>query len=186
MKWLITAGENLEHEAEDTSRSWNNKSLISANRIVYDFETPDGELKTNHRMVQGIPILHVSKDFRAPVIQKIQVRFVLTNSYVGANPKYILFSKKPITTQNYSDNVEANTDYVKIDKINGTTIDARKGRLDSGSNLIELDEKYSFDVNDVIYMKILWNDNYTINAVGDYDESVVITKPQVAYVQESD
>ncbi len=186
VKWLITAGENLEHEVEDTSRSWNNKSLISANRIVYDFETPDGELKTNHRMVQGIPILHVSKDFRAPVIQKIQVRFDLTNSYVGANPKYILFSKKPITTQNYSDNVEANTDYVKIDKINGTTIDARKGRLDSGSNLIELDEKYSFDVNDVIYMKILWNDNYTINAKGDYDESVIITKPQVAYVPESD
>ena len=184
VKWMISAGENLEHEAEDTSRAWNKKSLISANRLIYDFETPDGELKTNHRMVNGIPIFFVSKSFRTTAIQKLQVQFTLTNSYASDNPKYVIFSKKPITTQVYSDNVEGNDDYVVIEKINNSTVGTKKGRISAGRNFIELKEDYLFDMGDTIYMKILWNDGYTSGS--NYDESVIITKPQIAYIPESD
>ena len=184
VKWMISAGENLEHEAEDTSRAWNKKSLISANRLIYDFETPDGELKTNHHMVNGIPIFFVSKSFRTTAIQKLQVQFTLTNSYASANPKYVIFSKKPITTQVYSDNVESNDDYVVIEKINNSTVGTKKGKISAGRNFIELKEDYLFDMGDTIYMKILWNDGYTSGS--NYDESVIITKPQIAYIPESD
>ena len=178
MKWCISSGENLEHEAEDTGRSWNNKSLISANRIVYDFDTPDGGQIANHKMVNGIPIFFVSKDFRTEAVQGLKIEFNLTTTRT-ANPKYIIISKKPITTQVYSDNVESNADYATISKINGTYVNAKKGTITNGKNTIEIKDDVLFDLNDVVYMKILWDDNNVVSSA--YDESVIITKPQIGY-----
>ena len=178
MKWCISSGENLEHEAEDTGRSWNNKSLISANRIVYDFDTPDGGQIANHKMVNGIPIFFVSKDFRTEAVQGLKIEFNLTTTRT-ANPKYIIISKKPITTQVYSDNVESNADYATISKINGTYVNAKKGTITNGKNTIEIKDDVLFDLNDVVYMKILWDDNNVVSSA--YDESVIITKPKIGY-----
>ena len=178
MKWMISAGENLEHEAEDTGREWYKKSLISANRIVYDFKTPDDSVIANHKMVNGIPIFFVSKEFRTEAVQGLKIEFDLTTRY-AANPKYVIVSKKPITTQVYSDDVSSNNDYVVISKINGLDINAKKGTIRAGKNTIEIKDDTLFDLNDVVYMKILWNDTYVSSSI--YDESVIITKPTIAY-----
>ena len=175
---IFTEGINLEHEAEDTSRAWYKKSLISQNRLVYDVVTTSDELvKTNHRMVQGIPIFFWQNSDSTAKIKDVYVEFTINTSR-PTNTKYAILSTNPITTQVYSDNVEGNTNYFKIVSLNGVVNDTRKVPLVNGVNKLKITE---MGANKVLYLKILWNDNNVVSSA--YDESITMTKPTITYTE---
>lgn len=175
---IFTEGINLEHEAEDTSRAWYKKSLISQNRLVYDIVTTSEELvKTNHRMVQGIPIFFWQNSDSTAKIKDVYVEFTINTSR-PTNTKYAILSTNPITTQVYSDNVEGNTNYFKIVSLNGVANNTRKVPLVNGVNKLKITE---MNANKVLYLKILWNDNNVVSSA--YDESITMTKPTITYTE---
>ncbi|MBR1844364.1 MAG: hypothetical protein IJ790_01390 [Lachnospiraceae bacterium] len=173
---IFTEGINLEHEAEDTSRVWYKKSLISQNRLVYDVVTTDNDVvKANHRMVQGIPVFYLGNS--TAKAKDIYVEFTINTSR-PTNAKYAILSTEPITTQVYSDNVEGNSNYCKIVNLNGVANDTRKVRLVNGQNILKISEMAA---NKVLYLKILWNDNNVVSSA--YDESITMSKPNITYTE---
>ena len=172
IKGVITAGENLENEKENSSgtRPWYNKSLISQTRLIYDFKDENGAVYANHRMVNGIPIFKVPKNDVVGV--RVSINVASQKTAYRSNPKYVIFSTKPITTQSYSANVESNTDYIQI-KNSTPTINLRKMKLSEGNNVLVLGD---FDKNTIIYMKILWNDVD--------EEYITLQKPKISYTPE--
>lgn len=166
---VITAGENLETESENSSgtRSWYNKSLISQSRLIYDFKDENGKTYTDHRMTNGIPIYVVTSNSDVTDV-KITLNIKSQTGYTS-NQKFAIFSKKPITTQKYSDNVEGNADYIKI-KNSKPTLNLRKTTLNEGNNVLEIGDMY---IGEVLYVKILWNDTN--------EEYITLSKPSITY-----
>ena len=157
---VFTTGYNIESEYSTSPKTGTNahpvtqRSAVKTNDLYYNFNDAKGG-SIQHHMVDGIPIFSFEKTY-AEKIEKAIVNFNIS-SYDATNKKYVIFSTKPITTQVYSKDVEANVDYIKIKKVNGAITDVRKAELSEGSNSIELEEDV-LKGGDVLYMKILYDD----------------------------
>ena len=167
--WLTTPGENLENEYENVSagRVWYNKALISQNRLKMTYTTPNGNL--SQKMTYGIPIFYVEKKTKDV---KLNIN-ITSSSGKSSNRKYLIVSKKPIPTQKYNDNVESITDYIGLKKLVTDTA-VKKIELSEGNNDILVTGDY--EKNDILYIKILWNDTN--------DEMITLDKPNITYIEE--
>ena len=174
---ILTRGFNLESELENIGRNWFNKSLIKQSRIVYDFSS-GRDTKTDHKMGEGIPLFIFQKDkIGGDNYKTVKVKFNLATTH-ASNKKYVVFSKQPITLNDYSTDVNSNTNYEVITESNGTkyTTTTRKVELVSGDNTIELSD---FKDGDVLYYKILWNTTGTKGGTNYDDEYVTISNPSL-------
>lgn len=174
---ILTRGFNLESELENTSRNWFNKSLIKQSRIVYNFTSGSDTVK-DHKMGEGIPIFIFQNDKIGGSNYKIvKVKLNLATAY-PSNKKYIVFSKRPITLNDYSTDVTSNTNYEVISECNGTeyTTTTRKVELIPGDNTIVLN---NFKSGDILYYKILWNTTEVKNGTNYNDEYVTISDPSL-------
>ena len=169
---VLTRGYNLESELENPTRTWYNKSLIKQSRIKYDFNTANKKIE-NHRMGNGIPLYYFdSKELNISEINEVEISFKMETTN-PSNKKYIFFSKKPITVNNYAENVDSNTDFEEIKEFNGTkyTSTKRKIELVNGNNKIKLGD---FIAGETLYYKILWDTTLTKGGTNYDDEYIDI------------
>lgn len=173
VNYIVSEGINLEHENENTSRWWYNKSLISQDRLIYDARTTDGRVLKNHKMVNGIPIFEYrdKQNEDNGKIKDIYVQFSISSN-TASNAKYAILSFNPITTQVYSDDVESNPDYIVITNLNGSANDTKKVKLVEGINKLKINNMNS---KNILFLKILWNDSS--------EESITMTKPSITYTK---
>ena len=169
---VLTRGYNLESELENTARAWYNKSLIKQSRIKYDFNTSNKKFE-DHRMGNGIPLYYFdSKELNTSEINEVEINFKMETTH-PSNKKYIFFSKKPITVNNYAENVDSNTDFEVIKAFNGTKYTATKRKLElvNGNNIIKLGD---FIAGETLYYKILWDTTLTKSGTNYDDEYIDI------------
>lgn len=174
---ILTRGFNLESELENTGRNWYNKSLIKQSRIVYNFSS-GADTITDHKMGEGIPLFIFQKaKIGGDNYKTVKVKFNLATAH-ASNKKYAVFSKHPISLNDYSTDVNNNTNYEVITESNGTkyTTTTRKVELVSGDNTIVLSD---FKDGDVLYYKILWNTTGTKGGTNYDDEYVTISNPSL-------
>ncbi len=129
-------------------------------------------------MGEGIPLFIFQKDkIGGDNYKTVKVKFNLATTH-ASNKKYVVFSKQPITLNDYSTDVNSNTNYEVITESNGTkyTTTTRKVELVSGDNTIELSD---FKDGDVLYYKILWNTTGTKGGTNYDDEYVTISNPSL-------
>ena len=111
-------------------------------------------------MVDGVPLESFEKTYGTKIDNvKITLNIESSQSSYATNKKYVVFGTKPITAQKYTDDVEDNENYIKIKKVNNTTVSgAKKVQLDEGKNVIEFEEDM-IKGGDILYYKLLWNDS---------------------------
>ena len=179
--FVITAGENLESENEHTSRPWYNKSLIRQSHLVYDVIWTDGNKLENHRMTNGIPIFNFKSEKMKRDIDECVVNLSIESQDIS-NPKYVIFSQKPITENNYDANVDTNNDYISISSINGSNLQSgtKKAELIEGDNKITLDPR-SINTSGLLYIKILWETSTSESGENYDDEYVTLGRPSIDF-----
>ena len=161
---VITTGYNIESEYSTSPRTGTNahpvdkRSAVIQQYLYYNFKNSSGDT-VEHHMVDGVPLESFEKTFGTKIDNvKITLNIESSSTSYATNRKYIVFATKPITEQKYTDDVENKEDYIKIKKVNGTSVGgAKKVQLAEGNNVIEFEEDM-IKGGDILYYKLLWND----------------------------
>lgn len=169
MRHMVDPGWCLEPESTTlgkTGRSWTNKSLIKPSRLVYDFTLPISQkTKSNHLMIEGIPLTELPKKTSGVNYDAIHVKFNLTKTKEmkanKATPSIIFFST-PSDIYKLSD--VKGDDYLDISEQYDMQDSVKVYPLVDGENNIYIsNKKKGLNSYDIIYYKILWNKSTRTN-----------------------